>query len=89
MDSDGMPDIGRKPLGMWLGGELLAGPTWMWMWSEGKRPVGLRSQSLGRANVHGVANIACVWAGRVLTVACGLGPKPKKACVTAAAQFVP
>jgi hypothetical protein len=61
----------------------------MGMWSEGKRPVGLRSQTLGRTNVHGVANIACVWAGRVLTDACGLEPKPEKACVTAAAQFVP
>jgi hypothetical protein len=64
-------------------------PTWMWMWSEGERPVGLQSQSLGRANVHGVPDIACVWAGRVLIDACGLQPKTKKACVTAAAQLVP
>jgi hypothetical protein len=48
-----------------------------------QRSLGLRSQSLGRANVHGVSNIACVWAGRVLTDACGLEPKTKKACATA------
>jgi hypothetical protein len=72
-----------------MGGELFAGPAWMWMWSTGKRPVGVRSHWLGRANVHGVANIACMWAGRVLTDACGLEPKRKKACVNAAAQLVP
>jgi hypothetical protein len=56
---------------------------------KGKRPVGVRSQSLGRANVHGVANIACVWVGRVLTDACGRKPETERACVTATAQLVP
>ena len=89
MDFQGMPDIGRKPIGILVESEFLAGPTWMRMWSEGKRLAGLRSQSSGCANVHEVASIACVWAGRVLTDARGLEPKPKKVCLTAAAQLVP